>query len=284
MTMNSRVLECRVMHHRFTPKRHRFVYRIFMLALDLDELGAVARRTRLLGINRCGLFSFRESDYLPVNRPAFNATAGETSPSPAGSLKARVSAFLRERGVGEAPARVELITMPRVAGYRFNPISFYFCSDATGAALAAIAEVTNTFGEVKPYLLERGHWADGAFRMRVPKHFYVSPFSDVDVEFEFVLRPAGKKLAVQIDDHVDGKRTLTSVLTGRSRALRDQTLLLFTLKYPLLTLKVIAAIHWHALRLYLKRVPWFPKAGRADKQRDLFHPHRSLTAGRSTTS
>lgn len=255
-----------------------------MVALDLDELGTVARCSRLLGINRGGLFSFRESDYLPVNERVFNATAPADPRASSDSLKARVASFLRERGVEEGPARVELVTMPRVAGYRFNPISFYFCRDAAGRPLAAIAEVTNTFGEVKPYLLERNTWDGGSFRMRVPKHFYVSPFSDVDVDFEFILRPAGERLSVQIDDHVGGERTLTSVLKGRARPLRDRTLLLFTVKYPLLTLKVIAAIHWHALRLYLKRVPWFPKAGRADQQRDLFHPHRSLTAGRTLTS
>lgn len=284
MTMNSRLFECRVMHHRFTPKRHRFVYRIFMVALDLDELGVVARRSRLLGINRGGLFSVRERDYLPVDRTAHNATVRSPSVAPSESLKARVAAFLRERGVGETPERIELITMPRVAGHRFNPISFYFCRDTSGQPLAAIAEVTNTFGEVKPYLLNHDCWDGCAFRLRVPKHFYVSPFSDVDVEFDFTLRPAGGKLAVQIDDHAGGERTLTSVLTGHARPLRDGTLLLFAVKYPLLTLKVIGAIHWHALRLYLKRVPWFPKSGRASEQRDLFHPHRSINPVRTPNS
>jgi DUF1365 family protein len=272
------------MHHRFTPKRHRFVYSIFMVALDLDELGTVARRARMLGINRGGLFSIRECDYLPVDRRAFNPTKLAVPAPESGSLKARVAAFLHESGVDEEPARVELVTMPRVAGYRFNPISFYFCRDAAGRPLAAIAEVTNTFGEVKPFLLKRKTWDGGSFRMRVPKHFYVSPFSDVDVEFEFILRPAGERLSVQIDDHAGEQRTLTSVLKGRARPLRDRTLLLFTVKYPLLTLKVIAAIHWHALQLYVKRVPWFAKAGRAGDQRDLFHPHRSLAAQRTTTS
>lgn len=270
MTMRSRLFECRVMHHRFTPRRHRFVHRIFMVALDLDELDEVARRARLLGINRGGLFSVCERDFLPVG----HRSAGD-------SLKSRVAAFLRERGVAEAPARVELVTMPRVAGYRFNPISFYFCHDAAGRPIASIAEVTNTFSEVKPYLLDATRWDGHAFRMRVPKHFYVSPFSDVDVEFEFVLRPAGKELAVRIDDHTNGARTLTSTLAGRARTLDDRTLLLFAVKYPLLTLKVIAAIHWHALRLWMKRTPWFPKAGRAELQRDLYHPHRSLTTGTS---
>lgn len=282
--MRSRLFECRILHHRFAPKQHRFVYRVFMVALDLDELDLVSRRSRLLGINRGGLFSVHERDFLPIQEQAFNATRAPASPDfndsvGASSLKQRVLAFLRGRGVSELPARIELITMPRVAGYRFNPVSFYFCRDAEGRPVAAIAEVTNTFGEVKPYLLDTTRWSDGAFRMRVPKHFYVSPFSDVDVDFDFILRPAGSSLAVKIDDHVGDTRTLTSVLTGSARPLRDRTLLLFTAKYPLLTLKVIAAIHWQALVLYLKRLPFFPKSSRAADQRDLFHPHPSISTG-----
>lgn len=244
-----------------------------MLALDLDELPVVSRKSRLLGINRGGLFGFREEDYLPVDDGC----------TPRAPLKERVARFLASRGIRDIPNKVELVTMPSVAGYRFNPVSFYFCLDAAGEPLAAIAEVTNTFGEVKPYLLDRDCWNGRTFTLRVPKHFYVSPFSDVDVEFEFNLRPAGDTLAVRIDDREGGTRTLTSTLTGRARELNDRTLLLFAVKYPLLTLKVIAAIHWHALRLYLKRVPWFPKAARAGDQRGLFNPHRSI-AGREIRS
>jgi hypothetical protein len=126
---------------------------------------------------------------------------------------------------------------------------------------------------VKPFFLGRPAWRDGAFRLRVPKHFYVSPFSDVDVAFDFVLRPAGDRLAIQIDDYTDGVRSLTSTVTGSSRPLRDRTLAWFAIKYPLITLQVMALIHWHALRLYLKRVPWFRKAARPTDQRGLYRPH-----------
>lgn len=266
--MRSRLFECHLVHDRFVPRRHRFAYRVFMLGLDLDELGLVAKCTRLLGINRGGMFSFREQDYLRM------------APHPAGtkSLKQRVADFLAARAGSAKPARVELITMPRVAGYLFNPVSFYFCYDDGDRPLAAIAEVTNTFGEMKPFLLDRSCWDGGRFRLRVPKHFYVSPFSDVDVAFDFQLRPAGDCLALQIDDHAEGQRTFTSALTGRARPLRDRTLLWFFIKYPLLTVKVIAAIHWQALLLYLKNIPWFRKAARPADQRDLFNPHSSLKA------
>lgn len=281
--MRSRIFECRVMHERFQPRRHRFDYRMFMLAIDLDEYAVLARRLRLLGINRRGFFSVREQDYLPLQEPTHNPTSGDpenvSQPAgrTAGTLRGRVEQFLRQGGVSGKLARIELITMPRIAGYGFNPVSFYFCHDDAGRPLAAIAEVTNTFGEIKPFLLGPQCWTNGVFRLRVPKHFYVSPFSDVDVDFDFRLRPADKDLAVCIDDFEAGERTLTSVLTGRARPLRDRTLLWFTVKYPLLTLRVIAAIHWHAFRLWMKHVPWFAKAARPSGQRDLFRPHHTLT-------
>jgi uncharacterized protein len=283
--MKSRLFECRIMHDRFVPKRHRFVYRVFMLCLDLDELELVAQSTRLLGINRGGLFGFKEKDFLPTRDPIHNPSAANIAPDATlprvegtNTLKQRVADFLTAQGESAKPSRVELIAMPRVAGYLFNPVSFYFCYDEFDHPCAAIAEVTNTFGEMKPFLLDRSCWDRGAFRLRVPKHFYVSPFSDVDVAFDFRLRPVGDQLALQIDDHADGQRTLTSLLTGRARPLNDRTLLWFFIKYPLLTLKVITGIHWHAFHLYLKKIPWFRKAARPADQRDLFHPHDSLNA------
>ncbi|MBE35770.1 MAG: DUF1365 domain-containing protein [Opitutaceae bacterium] len=279
--MNSRLFECRILHDRFIPRRHRFLYRVFMLAVDLDELDLVAKNSRLLRINRGGMFSFRESDFLKTNEEVHNPSevapavprADESVP-----LKKRVIDFLQSRGVSDEVTRIELITMPRVAGYLFNPVAFYFCYDTEDRPVAAISEVTNTFGEMKPFLIDRTCCESGVFRLRVPKHFYVSPFSDVDVEFDFKLRPVGEKLALQIDDHADGKRTLMTVLTGNARPLRDTTLLWFTVKYPLLTLKVITAIHWQAFLLYLKKIPWFAKAARSADQRDLFQPHQSLNA------
>lgn len=277
--MRSRLFECRILHDRFAPRRHRFVYRVFMLALDLDELDLVARRTRLLAINGRGWFSFRESDFLPWGEPVHNPAALAPAAGKTGAtLRERVVDFLQSGGVMAEAGRIELIAMPRVAGYLFNPVSFYFCYDREDQPLAVIAEVTNTFGERKPYLLDRACWQGKRFQLRVPKHFYVSPFSDVDAAFDFSLQPVADRLALQIDDYVGEQRTLTSVLTGRAQPLRDRTLLWFSLKYPLLTLSVITAIHWQALRLYLKKIPWFQKAARPADQRDLMRPHHSLTA------
>lgn len=265
------------MHHRFLPKRHRFEYRMFMLALDLDELEHIDRRSHLLSINASNLFSMREDDYLPARQVVHNGS-GSARPLAGTTLKQRVRELLAQNGVELGDGRVELVTLPRIAGYLFNPVSFYFCRDTEGRPLAAIAEVTNTFHEVKPYVLPATTWQGGAFRLAVPKRFYVSPFSDVDVAFDFALRPPDARLALAIDDLEGGRRTLVTTLTGEARPLNDTALATCALKYPLLTLQVMARIHWHALLLWLKRVPWFAKAARAGEQRDLFRPHRSIKA------
>jgi DUF1365 family protein len=337
------------MHARFAPKAHRFDYRIFLFALDLDELDALHAKLRLFSRNRRNLYSYRDGDFLPTHESVHNgrarppavakAMAGPKSTAwpakpwrsrlgapdglaagpavpPYQDLKQRVVAHLAAGGIDLTGGRVLLVTLPRVLGYLFNPVSFYFCYDRTGAPVAALAEVTNTFKEMKPYRLgpetreqrteDRGlKTEDGGtgglrsaspgqssvlsplssevarrptFRLRVPKHFYVSPFSDVDVAFDFTLRAPGDRLSVQIDDYVGANRMLTSTLTGPRQPLTDARLAWFTLKYPLLTLRIIGLIHWHAFRLWLKNVPWFAKAARGADQRDLYRPHGSLTA------
>ena len=296
--MNSCLYECSVLHARFSPRQHRFLYRIFLFAIDLDELETLHRRLRLFSFNRANLYSFRDADFLPTGEPFHNAPAAPAPPRPS-SLKARVVAHLATRGTDLTGGRVVLVTLPRVFGYLFNPVSFYFCYDRAGAPVAALAEVTNTFKEMKPYFLGpetrtpaplspapspsdlppsagAGRPGGATFALRTPKHFYVSPFSDVDVAFDFTLRTPAENLSIQIDDYVGAERTLTSTLTGPRRALTGARLAWFTLKYPLLTLRIIGLIHGHAFVLWLKRVPWFAKSARAADQRALYRPHSSI--------
>jgi hypothetical protein len=246
---------------------HAFEHRILMLYADLDELAVIDRECRLLSVGRANLYSFRDRDYCPTG-------AG-------GDLKARVLAFLTEHDVATAPiAQIRLLTLPRVLGYIFNPISIYFCSDRTGAPLCAIVEVGNTFRERKLFLLpcapRNPGGAPGRFRLRVPKHYYVSPFSNLDLAFDFDLRVPGSRLQVRIEDwDADGK-LLDSYLGGVRVPLTDRQLLRFALKYPAVTLKVIGLIHWHALRLMLKGVPWHRKAERPDLQREVLDPSPQL--------
>lgn len=269
------------MHQRFSPQPHRFLYRIFMFALDLDELEHLHHRLTLFSFNRRNLYSFFERDFLPTHELRHNSSgptpeAGHLSGDQPRNLKARVVAYLAGRGIDLTGGRVLLVTLPRVAGYLFNPVSFYYCQDRAGRPVAALAEVTNTFREMKPFVLGPETRQGAAFALRIPKYFYVSPFTDTDVSFDFHLRDPGENFSVQIDDYAAGERTLTSTLTGRRRAMTDRALTWFTLKYPLITLRIITLIHWQALRLYLKRLPWFAKAARSDAQRDLYRPHASL--------
>lgn len=272
-----------MLHHRFSPKEHRFVYRIFLFAFDLDELPELHRRLPLFSHNRSNLFSFRDRDFFPTAEPLYNPTGQASGPaappraSGPASLKDRITAFLATRDIDLTGGRVVLVTLPRVLGYLFNPVSFYFCYDAAGTCVASLAEVTNTFKEMKPYFLgPETRVAGTSFTLRTPKHFYVSPFSDVDTAFDFTLRTPHERLSIQIDDYVGADRTLTSTLAGPRRELTGGRLAWFSLKYPAITLRIIALIHWHAALLWFRRLPWFAKAARAPDQRDLYRPHASI--------
>jgi DUF1365 family protein len=272
-----------VLHHRFSPKEHRFVYRIFLFAFDLDELPELHRRLPLFSHNRSNLFSFRDRDFFPTAEPLYNPTGQASGPaappraSGPASLKDRITAFLATRDIDLTGGRVVLVTLPRVLGYLFNPVSFYFCYDAAGTCVASLAEVTNTFKEMKPYFLgPETRVAGTSFTLRTPKHCYVSPFSDVDTAFDFTLRTPHERLSIQIDDYIGADRTLTSTLAGPRRELTGGRLAWFSLKYPAITLRIIALIHWHAALLWFRRLPWFAKAARASDQRDLYRPHASI--------
>ncbi|MFM7815830.1 MAG: DUF1365 domain-containing protein [Verrucomicrobiota bacterium] len=268
--VHSCLYECRVMHHRLSPRKHRFEYGIFMIQIDLDELGTCDRTLRLLGHNRRAVYGFRDSDHLAY--PPSN---------PGPTLKASLSAWLADQGVHLPPdARVRLVTLPRVLGYVFNPVSFYFCSTANGTPIAAVAEVGNTFGELKPFLIP-GSGSQDRFRRTVPKHFYVSPFSDLRLCFEFDLRTPDERLDIRILDVTEqGETVLVSTLQGRRHPLTDRQLARMGLKYPLVTLHVITLIHWQALRLWWKRLPWHAKSANPDLQRDVLRPHASIAGTR----
>jgi|HubBroStandDraft_1064217.scaffolds.fasta_scaffold14222_4 DUF1365 family protein len=266
MALNSCLYECSVVHRRLRPKRHSFEHRIMMMYADLDELPSIHRSLRLLSHNRANLYSLRDGDYFPTGAH--------------GDLKARVVSWLRSRAISfPADGRIRLLTLPRTLGYIFNPISVYFCADASDLPVCAIAEVGNTFGERKLFLLplrpDARHPA--RFRVRVPKEYYVSPFSALDISFDFDCLLPQERLQVHIEDWDRDGKLLISHLRGKRVPLSDYQLARFALKFPALTLKVITLIHWHALRLALKRVPWRRKAEDPDLQRDVLNPLPPLT-------
>ncbi len=242
------------MHHRLRPLRNRFVYSVYMFYLDLDELDELGRSLRFFSRNGFNLFSFRDTDHLRLT---------------AGDVRSNVLEYLRRNGVEEAVGRIMLLTNVRVLGYVFNPVSFYFCFDTAGKPLCAVPEVGNTFGEQKAYYMGPGTRTDTGFRRTVPKLFYVSPFVDLDTTFEFHLRVPDERVQVQVDDLQDGERFFLSAMTGVRKPLTDRSLLYEFCRIPFMTLKVIWLIHWQALKLVARRLPYRRKADQPELQQDI---------------
>lgn len=231
-----------VFHSRLRPRQHRLNYRVFWLLLDLSEIDALDARLKTFSHGRFNLLSFHDRDH------------GDGSDKP---LRLQIEAQLAEVGVDIGDGAILLLTMPRVLGFVFNPISLYFCHHEDGRLAAMIYEVTSTFRERRSYVLPvLAEDADaGRFRQQIDKSLYVSPFMDMEMRYDFKGRPPGETLAVSIDGSDGEGLLIATTMTGERRALTDRALIAATLAMPLLTLKVVAAIHWEALKLWLKRTP-----------------------------
>lgn len=259
--LTSSLYDCEVIHERLIPKRHQFRYRLFFMDLDLSELPELSRRLLLFGHNRANLYSFRDSDHLDLGQE--------------GGLRPNLEAWLEEKEIQLEPDdRIRLVTLPRILGYIFNPVCFYFIY-SEGKPKHVIVEVCNTFRELKPYLIDSTE-EPGYFRLTTPKHFYVSPFTSLTAEFDFRVRVPGDDIEIHIDDRENGETTLVSWIRGRRQPLTNARLAWYAIRFPALTLLVMFRIHWQALRLWLKKLPVFRKQADPELQRDLLRPHANL--------
>jgi len=244
MTLRSSLYSGWVAHSRRTPRAHAFRYRVWWMLIDLDELASVDRSVRLFSHNRFNIFSLYDSDY---GRGA-------------GSLRGYVEERLREARLSHAGARIELLTMPRLCGYAFNPLSIYFCHDREGRVAAVIYEVHNTFGERHSYVIEAQTGSSGELHQSIRKAFYVSPFLDMALTYNFRLRAPGEQVAVTITGSDAGSNlVIHTALHGMQMPLTSAALLRLCVSHPLLTLKVIGAIHWEALRILCKGIRIRPR-------------------------
>lgn len=223
-----------VVHVRHRPVKHALRYRIFMLLIDLDQAPGVIGRLRWLSGRRLGLMSFREQDH------------GDGSDRP---LKQQILKRLADAGV-RADGPVRLLTMPRVLGCGFNPISVYFCHRPDGRLAATVYEVSNTFGERHSYVVPATD--EPVQRQTADKQFYVSPFMDMAMTYRFVVRPPGETMNLTIEVEDPDGSMLTAAFTARRRPLTDSSLLAAWAAHPLLILNVVGGIHWEALKLFLK--------------------------------
>ncbi|MCE9500339.1 MAG: DUF1365 domain-containing protein, partial [Leptospira sp.] len=185
------------------------------------------------------------------------------------TLKENIVEYLRQNGISLNQGKIFLVTHLRMFGYIFNPVSFYYCYDEHGNPLCAIPEVGNTFGELKPYLLRNEDRTEQGFRKMMEKFFYVSPFIDLDTTFDFNLHLPGEKLHVTIDDYKNGKKFFLTAVSGERKRLTDGRLMWYILRFPFITLQVIGLIHWHALKLYLKKIPYLKKTDNPELQKEI---------------
>jgi DUF1365 family protein len=224
-----------LMHARRAPARHVFRYPVSYWLFDLDELPELERRLRLFSVNRRNVVSLYDRDHLDGTMP----------------LKRAVIELAGERTI----ERVLMLTQPRILGYVFNPVSFYWCYRGDGSLACMVAELSNTFGERLPEVL-RGP----ELRYEHRKRLHVSPFFGLDQSYEYAFSQPGEEVWARIHVRDDaGSRPLTAVLRGDRRELTNRSLAALLLRYPLQPLQVTALIHFEALRLWRKQVPFHHK-------------------------
>lgn len=241
-----------VRHLRLRPVRHGFRYQMYFLRLPLRAIDGQGFGTRLMSRNRFNLLSFYDRDHGDGVAPLLDW----------------IQQLLADEGVHDADGEIWLQTMPRVLGYVFNPVSFWFCHRRDGTLRAVLADVRNTFGERHRYLLDNGGEIIAGAELQAQKIFHVSPFCETRGAYRFRffegLRSAGPQagqrhnLACIDYDDADGPLLQTSV-AGEARALDDRGVARAFIAYPLMTMAVVWRIHWQALRLWLRGVPFFSK-------------------------
>lgn len=231
-------------HRRSSPAVHHFTYPLFMAFLDIDRLPELMRVSPLAGYNRFAWASFHQRDHFG---------------DPAQPLRRRLQQDARASGLSLPDGPVFLLTHLRYLGYVFNPISLYYCYDRALRLRAVLAEVNSTFGERQNYWMEAG--SGPILTHRCPKRMHVSPFLPMDLEYRFSLTPPARTLVAHIGVWQGGQSPFDATLTLNREPWSAPALHRALRRFPCMTARVIAGIHWQALRLWLKKVPVWPHPG-----------------------
>ena len=231
----------RVIHERLRPRRHRLSYGVFSLLVDLDNLESIGRKFKYLSYNRWSLYSILDKDHGDGH-----------------NLRSWVNTALKQSGLESAGHSVSMLCYPRILGYVFNPLTVFFCYNSAGHLNAIIYEVHNTFRERHAYVLGVNDPQSEIIKQSCDKNFYVSPFVPMGCKYEFRISPPSDNVRVVIREEDYDGLLLTASFGGDYFPLSDMALIRMAFKFPLMTLKVIAGIHIEALRLWLKKAPYFP--------------------------
>lgn len=234
-----------VRHTRLRPRRHAFAYPTYFLLLPMRQL---ALQQGPLAVNRRGVIAFHDRDH------------GDGRGPEQGGALAWMDALLRQHGIADADGEIWLHTYPRVLGYTFKPVSFWYCHRSDGSLRAIVAEVNNTFGERHCYLLDQPAYG---VALQADKVFHVSPFCAVEGAYRFRFMrtqpPAAPRTVVRVDLHDEHGPLLQTSVSGHLEPITPAALRRAAWSYPAMTLMVIGRIHWQALRLWLQRVRFHRK-------------------------
>jgi DUF1365 family protein len=252
--MESALYVGKVRHRRFEPRAHEFSYPVYMAFLDIDELPELMKVSRFSSYNRWNWTGYDERDHF-----------GDAEKS----LRQRLKEDAAREGLQLPDGKIFLLTHLRYLGYVFNPVSFYYCYDRAGELEMMLSEVNNTFGETHNYWLTAANERPNAAakQYHTAKEMHVSPFQPMELEYDWIFTAPGEHLVAHMNTLAMGKRNFDATLQLERRPWEAKELVKTLLLYPLMTMSVIAAIHWQALRLWLKRVPVFAHRPKLDRAR-----------------
>jgi DUF1365 family protein len=247
--MESALYIGKLRHRRFTPRTHAFSYPLFMAFLDVDRLPELMRVSRLSSYNRWNVTAYCERDHFGA---------------PDLPLRARLAQDAAAHGLQLPGGQIFLLTHLRYLGYVFNPVSFYYFYDHAQRLAMLMAEVNSTFGERRNYWLTAAceRPSSAAKRYQTAKHMHVSPFMSMHLDYDWIFSPPGDRLVAHMNTLQDGQAFFDATLELQRRPWQARELHRALATFPLMTLRVIAGIHWQALRLWLKRVPVFTHPGK----------------------